>query len=247
LKIVTIVQARLASTRLPWKVLAKITTEHSLLSFIRSRIEDANHDSIWLATTKNEEDEELVDLAQSWGWHAHRGSEIDVLSRFTSICLLEKPDWIIRVTADNPLTHKAGLNLLINQASHAQKRINYISDFLKRQTPQGSFPEIVRMDRLLSLSNLTLAKHHKVHVTSAIVESGHGVESLQLNQDFPVRPKWRWTVDELSDLQFIKSLIESYGPGIIDKGYREIVEHIDKNLWLVDINCNIRTKSVEEG
>jgi spore coat polysaccharide biosynthesis protein SpsF (cytidylyltransferase family) len=247
LKTITIVQARLASTRLPRKVLAQLTAEDTILSFMKNRIENANHDSIWLATTTREEDIELVDLAQSWGWRTFRGSESDVLSRFTTIGFEENPDWIIRVTADNPLTHLDGLNLLIEQAKQASHEISYISDFIRRRTPLGSFPEIIRFDRLANTGKLQLARHHKSHVTSAIVESGVGTESLGVNQDIPLRPEWRWTVDEQSDLDFMRALCESDASSTRDKNYRELVRHIDENLWLVDINRNITIKKIEEG
>ena len=240
-------QARLASTRLPRKALAQLTPEHTLFRFLKDRIENANHDSIWLATSNRDDDVELVEIAQSWGWQIMRGSENDVLSRFVSICSIENPDWIIRVTADNPLTHKDGLNLLMEQAARAPKNIGYISDFIERQSPQGALPEIVRTQQLMQISKLELPNHHKVHVTSAIVDSGSAVEKLRLNDEFPSRPDWRWTVDEQSDLDFVRALCSSIGSDTVNKSYRDIVQHIDSNLWLCSINRNTRVKLIEEG
>ena len=247
MKIITVVQARLASTRLPRKVLAQLTPQHTSFSFLKDRIENANHDSIWLATSNRDEDVELIEIAQGWGWQTLRGSENDVLSRFVSICLIENPDWIIRVTADNPLTHKDGLNLLVEQAACAPNSIGYISDFIERQSPQGALPEIVRPQQLMHISKLELPSHHKVHVTSAIVESGFGVERIKLNEEFPSRPDWRWTVDEQIDLDFVRALCLSIGSDTIKKTYQELVQHIDSNLWLSAINKNGRVKSIQEG
>ena len=237
----------MASTRLPGKVAMEVNERHTLLSMLRDRIVDAQHDSIWLATTESELDDPLRKLAKAWGWKCFSGSEKDVLSRFTEIGRIERADWIVRVTADNPLTHYEGINHLIDQAREVEDSVSYISDFVLKELPIGFLPEAVRFNTLLEISKIDLPMYHRTHVTSFIVEKNLGCMPFRSKPYFPPRPYWRWTIDELSDLEFLRSLSFSAASEIEKYNYRQLIEHIDRNNWLLEINKNVRTKPLNEG
>src|SRR5690606_262301 len=103
MKVIVITQARSGSTRLPNKVLKEINGK-SLLQIHIDRIKQAKLvDDIFIATTTNENDDQIVNIAKKLHVKYYRGSEDDVLDRFYQTAKNVKPDYIVRLTSDCPL------------------------------------------------------------------------------------------------------------------------------------------------
>ena len=80
-----IIQARMNSTRLPSKVLAKLN-EKSLFEFLVSRLKKSPLvNEIILATTNNSIDDNYVKKVKDLNLNIFRGSEDDVLNRFLKL------------------------------------------------------------------------------------------------------------------------------------------------------------------
>ena len=76
-----IIQARSGSTRLPGKILKKVGNK-TLLEYGVERIQKAQKiKEIIIATTVNEKDDVIAQIAQANGIKYFRGSEADVLAR----------------------------------------------------------------------------------------------------------------------------------------------------------------------
>src|SRR5262245_53254590 len=103
MKTIGIIQARLGSSRLPGKILCPLAGR-PLLEVLVKRLATARLDEWWLATTTDPVDELTADWGEALGLRVWRGSVDDVLSRFTAIIESSRPDWVFRVTADNPFT-----------------------------------------------------------------------------------------------------------------------------------------------
>ena len=80
MKIGIITQARTTSTRLPGKVLLKINKK-TLLEYHLQRLKESGLE-VFVATTTNNEDDPIVDIAQQNKIKYYRGSELDVLKRY---------------------------------------------------------------------------------------------------------------------------------------------------------------------
>lgn len=106
MKVLSVVQARYGSTRLPGKA-AKPLCGTTMLGFLLQRIKGMGSDVFPVfATTRKPEDDILVAIAQSLDVPVLRGDENDLVSRFVA-CLDEfGGDACIRITGDNPLTSR---------------------------------------------------------------------------------------------------------------------------------------------
>ena len=81
-KFAIIIQARMNSTRLPSKVLAKLNGK-SLFEFLVTRLKKSTLvNEIILATTNNSIDDPLCEKGKALDLNIVRGSEDDVLNRF---------------------------------------------------------------------------------------------------------------------------------------------------------------------
>jgi spore coat polysaccharide biosynthesis protein SpsF len=101
-KIAAIIQARMASQRLPGKVLREIEGRPMLAwAFERTRMASIPDDVI-VATTTHPEDDPLEDFCRVQGWPCYRGSSQDVLDRYIQAARQHKADVVVRITADCP-------------------------------------------------------------------------------------------------------------------------------------------------
>ena len=82
MKVTVIIQARMASTRLPGKVMKEVLGK-PLLSYLLERIQCCKGvKDIILATTLNPEDDSIATLGRNKGVKVFKGSENNVLERF---------------------------------------------------------------------------------------------------------------------------------------------------------------------
>ena len=139
--IVGIIQARMASTRLPGKILAPIAGV-PLLQVIVERVQAAAVDEWWIATTDTPSDDVTAAWGEAMGVRVLRGDPDDVLSRFARIASERRPDWIVRLTADNPYVDASIVDLLL--AAGPTTIRDHLTEAEPRRMPLGYVPEIVR-------------------------------------------------------------------------------------------------------
>ena len=79
--VVCIIEARMDSERLPGKVLKKIGDKNSLEHIVQRMQKVEEIDSICIATTFNDKDDEIEELSKKLAVGCYRGPEEDVLKR----------------------------------------------------------------------------------------------------------------------------------------------------------------------
>lgn len=242
---VGIIQARIGSKRLSGKVLAPLISTESVLSTLIKRVENSDMDW-WVATTENQHDDVIEYWARYLGLNVFRGSEIDVLSRFTSIARQVNTDWIVRVTADDPFMSSNEIRILTKMAECAKDTTALICDNPNsRVYPLGYCPEIVRSEALFYAEKTISAEEnfHRSHVTSFLRPFS---EFVQLERTLR-HPEYRWTIDTIEDLQFAQKIFGKLSSNYILAGYTDFLEICKSNPSLVLINSNIKQKNLKDG
>ena len=103
MKIGSIVEARMASTRLPGKVLLKIINK-TVLHHLTDRIKLVkNINKTIVATTTNNKDLEIINWCKKKNINYFRGSEENVLERVYKAAKKFKLDTIVLITGDCPI------------------------------------------------------------------------------------------------------------------------------------------------
>lgn len=213
MKVVVITQARSGSTRLPNKVLLKIQ-EKTLLQIHIDRIKQAEEiDDIIIATTTEQADDVIVNLAERLGVKYYRGSENDVLDRFYQTVKEIKPKWIVRVTSDCPLLDPKMIDAVV--ACAQLNDVDYCSNGLVENFPDGQDVEVFKFSALELAWKEAELKSEREHVTPFIrMNSNFNGGSLFNAVNFPCAhdfSKIRMTVDESKDLDLITKLITDLG------------------------------------
>lgn len=235
----------MGSTRLPGKILAPLAGR-PVLDWIVRRVRSAAVDEWWLATTTRSDDDVTAAWGNALGLEVLRGDPEDVLSRFVAIARQARPEWIVRLTGDNPFVDAAIVDHLVEAVRDAPSSVQHLVPREPRTLPLGYAPEVVRADALLSMTALDLPSHHRAHVTSAVREQS-GSAFWAPPAAWPSRPDWRWTIDTPDDLAMADAAFRAFGPAAGTIGYPAMVERLDALPAVTSRNARVVQREVTEG
>lgn len=233
-KVVGVIQARMASERLPGKVLAPLVEDVPLLAALVRRINGVDVE-LWLATTDRRDDDVTAMWGEKLGLEVFRGDEADVLSRFVGIARSSKADYVLRLTADNPFVNREVINELLNRVDLLRGGIIRVGDFARRY-PLGFVPEIVQSSALLKLDeSLESEDFRREHVTLGLGDD----TKVQIEVDgWPVRGGWRWTIDEARDFEMSRQAFACFGSNWKEAKYIEMLQMVEVHR-LFEINQSV--------
>jgi len=239
IKTILITQARKGSTRLPGKVLKKILGKELLLIQLERLKKSKLVNKIIVATTTEAKDEEIANLVNNWGFESFRGSENNVLDRYYQAVLDSnyKPNWIVRVTSDNPLIDPELVDQVIEFAQ--LNNVDYVSNGFENQYPDGQDVEVFKFSALKKAWKEVKLNSDKEHVTPYIRNNSDVLGGTLFSaKNFPSEKDFsdiRMTVDEELDFMVIEKLITNLGT---EKSWREYTQYVIENK-LSEINAKI--------
>lgn len=114
MKTVAIIQARVGSTRLPYKMLLSLHGKPIIEWVVKRVAKSKKIDELVVAIPKTEDNDVLAKYIQDLGFDVFRGSEDNVLGRFYQSVKDKNATHIVRVCADNPLIDGSEIDNLID-------------------------------------------------------------------------------------------------------------------------------------
>lgn len=161
-KVVGIIQARISSSRLPAKVMLNVVGK-TLLERVIERVRLTTVlDEVYVATSKNKEDDLIEEIAKKNNVKCFRGSLENVFDRFSQVISISKADIVVRITADNPLTEPKMIDYGV---TYLQK--NELDYTTFKNIPIGSAVEVFTANSFSKIQNQNnLSSHNIEHVTS---------------------------------------------------------------------------------
>lgn len=232
-KVVAIIQARMGSTRLPGKVMKKIVGKPMLWHVI-NRVKHAEElDDIVIATTNLKEDTQILDLASEIGVKNYAGNEDDVLDRYYRAAMMSKADVIVRITADCPLADPNVIDKVIRY--YFSNDFDYVSTSIKPTYPDGIDVEVFSFASLKKAWSEAKLASEREHVTPYLWKNPTIFKIKNYENDSDIS-YMRWSVDEESDLLFIKNVYDKLY--IKDKLFNmeDVLDLLIKNPELTYIN-----------
>lgn len=198
---------------------------------------------IILATTNNEKDDIIAEIANNTGIEVFRGNENDVLLRFVDAANSFKLDNVIRVCADNPMLNTSHIDELIEEGEKGN--CDYLSYEYKDDLPVikshlGLYTEFVTLRALKKVLELTDDMHYHEHVTNYIYEnkSIFNIGLLALPSQKLLNENLRFTLDTKTDFDLLKKLYNDIGENNI--------EDIDNLIEVVEQNSEMKVKMNEQ-
>jgi spore coat polysaccharide biosynthesis protein SpsF len=227
-KTIALVQARLASTRLPGKVLlpldGKCVLRHVLDRLGRARCLDC----VVVATSDRATDDRLAAACSEWDAPVFRGSEADVLGRFVAAARAFDAARIVRVNADNPLIDPAFVDQLVEDAAeHGGDYVSYRRSDGRpvMLTAISFFAEVVTRECLERSDREIADPFDREHVTVGIYNRPEAFSVRWL--DVPPScndARLRFTVDTPIDFQLLREIFAALGQRASAAGAAEIVQ-----------------------
>ena len=234
--IVGIIQARLASTRLPQKVLADIAGKPLLWHVIDRAKASQELDAIVVATTNLIEDACIFEMAQLSGVKAFAGNSDDVLDRFYNAAQRTGADVIVRITADDPLKDPQVMDTIIKYL-YANSDLDYVSNTIEPTFPEGLDLEVFTFKCLEKASREATLASDREHVTTYIWNHPEffQIANVKHPNDYS---HMRWTVDYEEDLLFVRAIYKALYHGKVFH-MEEVLDLLEQKPELLKINSGI--------
>ncbi|NBH71717.1 hypothetical protein D3Z51_06700 [Clostridiaceae bacterium] len=205
-KVVTIIQARMGSTRLPGKVMKDICGKPQIQHVIDNVSKSKFVSQTVVATSNDGNNEPLKNYLSENGIEWFAGDETDVLSRFVLAGKAFDADIIVRVTADNPLCNAECIDRMIE--SHIQTNSDYTC---MTGLPIGITGEIVGFGVLENIYySEDIDERDREHVTIYVYE--HPEKYKINNVPAPMKynfPQLYLTVDTAADFERMTDIFQN--------------------------------------
>ena len=230
--ILGVIEARLASKRLPKKALLKIgefsAIEHCVMRL--SKVKGIDH--IVVATTIDESDRILADYLEEKGIDYFRGSSDDVLGRIAGAATAYQADAIFKIGADCPFLD-IGLSEEVVDIWN-NYNFDFVSNTIHRSYPDGYDVGILSIEALLkaerSAQDPLEREHTSLFIRRHINEFSHA--NLVNKIHFP--PQLSVTLDTESDYIFLKTLELELGSSPYF-GMKQVIDFTQRNLHILEI------------
>lgn len=241
-KVVAIIQARMASTRLPGKALLDIAgrpmLEHVFTRAARARTVD----EVWVATARDPANDPIAALCQRRGWPLFRGPEEDVLDRYLGCARAAAADVVVRLTSDCPLLDPAIVDAVVEALLREQA--DYASNTLPpRSHPRGLDAEAFTRDALEQAGREARAPHEREHVTPYLYRADRPFRLVAVRGERD-GSQYRWTVDTPEDLALVRRVAEHFGAALDAAGWREVLAAVESHPDWSALNAHVQQKSV---
>jgi len=261
MKVVAIIQARMASTRLPGKVLADIGGR-SMLARVCRRVQRATTvDRLVVAATDRPGDGPIVDRCRQLGIACFRGSEPDVLDRYHKAAKAHAADVVVRITSDCPLIDPEVIDQVVREKGditdfrghNREKSVmspflsaaDYASNTIERTWPRGLDTEVMTADALRRAAREATEPYQREHVTPYIYQHPEKFRLLSVTAE-ENHGHERWTVDTPEDLEFVRTVYRELGGGETFS-WHDVRDLLARKPQLAEINRHVRQKQLAEA
>ena len=200
-KTICIIQARMSSSRFPGKISELLDGKPLLEHVIRQCQAAQSVKEIVVATSTDHSDDVTETLALGMGVNVARGSLIDVRDRFLRAG--EGYKFIVRVTADNPLTESSFITSVITKLE--SNTVDYVS---VAGCPVGTGVQGFTYSLLQWLAKMYRDPESKEHVVlESILKSSRKVccDWIELPEALS-GPDVRLTIDTLEDFDNVEKI-----------------------------------------
>lgn len=247
MKIGAIIQARTSSTRLPGKVLKNLPYESNVtvLEQVIHRLKKSKMlNKIIIATTTDEKDEKIIDIAKKENLTCFRGSEDNVLERYYLAASENNLDFIVRITSDCPCIDPDIVDLVIE--NHLELDADYTSNSLIETFPRGLDVEVITFETLKKAYSEATDDFEKEHVTPFIYKTKpelFKINVFKANEGLKA-PEIRITLDTEEDYALLCVVFDYlYYENEFFKS-KDIVTLFNEKPWLKIINKKISQKKI---
>jgi spore coat polysaccharide biosynthesis protein SpsF len=211
MNIVTIVQARTGSSRLPGKVLLPLAGR-PLLQRMVERVRLARTPmTVVVATTTEPEDTDIRILCNQLRIPCYSGDSFDLLDRHYRAALLYDADVVVKIPSDCPLIDPGVIDRVLSTFITSGRTCDYVSNLHPASWPDGNDVEVMSIGTLQEAWREATLPMEREHTTPFIWERPERYRianaTWETGEDYSM--SHRWTVDYPEDYQFIRAVYDA--------------------------------------
>lgn len=207
-----IIQARMSSSRLPGKMLMQIN-EKPLLQRVIDRVSDSKKISkIIVATSLNQEDNQIEDYCNSIRTQCYRGDLNNVVKRYMDIIENESVDAFVRISGDSPLIPSEVIDKAV--ICFENNDCDIVTNVFPRTYPKGFSVEVIS-SKSFAIINQNLTKDQKEHITKKYYDNSDKFKIINFESSINYG-EINLCVDTINDLNKITNILSTGNETIFD-------------------------------
>ena len=211
MNILTVIQARRGSSRLPDKVLKPVLDTPVLIKMIERVQASTLHGQLVVATTCEEQDQVIAELCNEHRIHCYKGHATDLLDRHYQVALQYGADAVVKIPSDCPLIDPQIIDEVLQYFISHSNEFDYVSNLHPATWPDGNDVEIMHLQTLERAWKEASRDFEREHTTPYIWENPgkFRIGSVLWNTGKDYSTSHRWTLDYPEDYIFIKKVYEA--------------------------------------
>ena len=238
LKIVTVIQARMGSSRFPGKVLKPLGDSNILLEICR-RVRAARHcGEVVVATSDLSEDDLIADTCLSQDIPFWRGDVSDLLDRHYQCAVGHRADAVVKIPSDCPLIDPKVIDRVIGTFLQYNGSVDYVSNLHPPSYPDGNDVEIFTMKALKVAWTEAESPTEREHTTPFFWTHPERfrLANVEWESGRDVSDAYRITLDYVEDYELICRIHNALSPLNKNFGVNEVIAYLDSHREVKALN-----------
>lgn len=238
-KVVTVVQARTGSTRLPNKILRPLAGKPLLVRMVERVAAAALAGTVVVATTAESSDDIIEALCREANFEYYRGDADDLLDRHYQAGRLFEADVVVKIPSDCPLIDPRVIDRVLGHYLENPDAYDYVSNLHPASYPDGNDVEVMPMTVLETAWREAERPLEREHTTPFFWENPDrfrlGNVAWETGLDYSM--SHRWTIDYEEDYQFIRSVYDGLYLSDPEFSLEDILGFLNENPDVAGLNA----------
>jgi len=237
-KIVTVIQARTGSSRLPGKVMLPLASKPLILRMYERVSYSRYAGKIIIAITEDEIDNQLLKLCKQNNLNLFRGNSLDLLDRHYKAAKENNAEVVIKIPSDCPLIDPEIIDKVILYYINNKEKYDFVSNLHPASYPDGNDVEVMSFKSLENAWINAKKDFEREHTTPYIWENPNkfriGNVVWETGLDYSMTH--RFTIDYKEDYEFIKRIYDELYEENYKFSLNNILELLEKKPEIKKIN-----------
>jgi len=238
MKVVTAIQARTSSSRLPKKVLLPLSGEPLLIRMIERIARASLYGILVVATSVSPEDDVVEQLCIKHGIRCFRGSLNDLLDRHFQLAREYKADALVKIPSDCPLIDPLIIDQVIGYYLKNYPAFDFVSNLHPATYPDGNDVEIMSFGALEKAWSEAVKGFEREHTTPYLWENPlkFNIGNVTWPTGLNFSTSHRFTIDYAEDYRFITAIYNKLFTVKPKFGLDDILDLIEKDPSIMGLN-----------
>lgn len=241
-RVLTLVQARTGSTRLPGKVLMPILDEPVLLRQLERIARSRSAGTLAVITTTEASDDPVVELCRKAGYPIFRGHPTDLLDRHYQAAVhfgFGSGDAVVKIPSDCPLIDPQVIDRVIGEYQQNIGWVDFTSNLHPATYPDGHDVEAMSFEALEQAWREARRPLEREHTTPYLWENPQRfrLRNVTWETGLDYSMSHRWTLDYAEDFEFVRRVYEELYPKNPAFSISDVLALLDRKPEIRSINA----------